>query len=154
MISPADIFCLAIIAGLMVLEGHRGIVPALVDFVCVLVGLILTRLAYVPLSEYADYMQPSLAYMVLFGLTIVLTATLSIFISSRLHVNVTPTEAAVGAALGLGAAVVVSSAFLDWLIIRYGSGHPLARHSVLLWAMTESAGVREVADFFRRLTGK
>ena len=151
MISPIDIFCLAVIAGLMVLEGYRGIVPSLVDFVCVLVGVILARIFYVPLSEH---MQPSSAYLLIVGVLVILTALLSIFVTRRLKVQVTPVEAAIGGALGLGTALLLSHALFQWIIIRYGGGAGVVKGSLLYWAMSELSGIREVVGFLRKLTGK
>lgn len=150
MISPADIFCLAIVAGLMVLEAHRGITPALIGFLGILVGVIVTRLAYVPLSEY---MQPSGAYLLLMGVMIVLTAVMSTVVFRRLRVHVTEIEAAVGCILGLGTGLLLSYAFFEWLTVRYGGGHLFITNSFLYWSMMEFAGLREVAGFFRRLSG-
>lgn len=150
-ISPADIFCLAIAAGLMLLEANRGIVPAAIDFLGVLIGLILARLFYVALT---DQMQPSSAYLLLVAGVILLTALLSIIVSRRLEINVTEVEAAIGAALGLGTALTISFALFEWLSIRYGVGTPLVKNSLLYWAMSEAAGVRVVAEFFGRLLGK
>ncbi|MFW5867846.1 MAG: hypothetical protein ACOCX2_08525 [Armatimonadota bacterium] len=151
MISPADIFCLALIGGLMVLEGNRGVVPALVDFLCVLVTIILARSFYVPLSEN---MQPSMAYTLILGISLALTVLLSVYVSKRLNVDVTPVEAAIGAGFGISTAVLLSIALFDWLSIRYGGGVSLLHDSLIYWAVTEFAGLREVIDFFGRLTGR
>ena len=135
----------------MVLEAHRGVIPALVTFIGILVGLVLTRVFYVPLSEH---MRPSGAYMLLLGSTIVLILVLSMVIARRLRVHVTEVEAAIAAALGLGTAMLISYGFFEWLSIRYGGGSMLVTNSLLYWAMSEAAGVREVANFFHKLTGR
>jgi hypothetical protein len=150
-ISPADIFCLAIIAGLMLLEAHRGIIPALIDFLGVLLGLVLTRWFYVSLS---DQMRPSGSYMLLLGAAILITAIISIMVSRRLRINVTEVEAAIAAGLGLCTAILISYAFFEWVTIRYGAGDLMVKNSVLHWAISEASGLREIADFFRSLTGK
>ncbi len=151
MISPADIFCLSIIAGLILIEAHRGIIPALIGFLGILGGLILTRIAYVPLSEY---MLASGAYMLLMGVLTLLTAVVSTVVFKRLRMHVTEVEAAIGAIIGLGTGLLLSYAFFEWLTIRYGGASSLIRNSLLYWAMMEFAGLREVADFFRKLTGR
>lgn len=151
MISAADIFCLAVTAGLMFLEAHRGIIPALITFIGILVGLVATRIAYVPLSEQ---MRPSDAYMLLMLVTILLIALVSVIVTRRLKINVTEVEAAIGALLGLGTGLLFSYALFEWLSIRYGAGTPLVKSSLLYWAISESAGLREIGDFFRKLTGR
>jgi len=150
-ISPVDILCLAIWAGLMFLEGQRGVIPAVVDFSCVLVSLILIRIGYVPLSEY---MRPSAAYLLLLCVAIVLTAILTIYLSRRLRVNVTPVEAAIGAILGLGSGMLLSYAIFQWIAIRYGGGSALVSTSLLHCAIFEFSGLHALVDFYRQLTGK
>jgi len=150
-ISPVDILCLAIWAGVMFLEGQRGIVPAVVDFLCLLVGLVLIRIGYVPLSEH---MRPSASYLLLLCVAVLLTAILSIFLSRRLRVNVTPVEAAIGAILGLSSGMLLSYAIFEWIAIRYGSGSSLISNSLLHWAISEASGLHALGDFFRQLTGK
>ncbi len=151
MISPVDIFCLAIAAGLMTLEAHRGIIPALISFIGVLIGLILTRIFYIPLSEH---MRPSSAYMLLCGAVVILIAIISMIVSKRLKMKVTEVEAAIGASLGLGTALILSYALFEWLSIRYGGGSTFINDSLLYWSITESGGVREIVQFFRTLTGR
>lgn len=150
-ISAADIFCMAIAAGLMLLEAHRGVVPALISFAGVLLGLVLTRTFYVSLT---DHMQPSSAYMLLLGATILIIAIFSTIVTRRLKMHVTEIEAAIGATLGLGTALFLSYGFIEWLAIRYGIGTPLVKNSLLFWAMNEAAGFHEVAAFFHKLTGR
>lgn len=150
-ISPADIFVLAVAAGLMALEANRGVIPALVGFLGILSGLIGTRLLYVPLSEY---MRPSGAYLLLIGATIVLTAIATTVITKRLKMSVSDVEAAIGATLGLGTGLLLGYALFDWLTIRYGAGYTLVHNSLIHWAMTEAAGARELADFVDRITGR
>ena len=125
---------MAIATGLMFLEAHRGIIPSLIDFLGILFGLMLTRWLYVPL---AAHMQASAGYLLLFGAAIVLTALLSVIITRRFRINVTAVEAAIGASLGLGTALLMSYALFEWLSIRYGTGDPLVSNSLLNWAMTE-----------------
>jgi len=150
-ISPVDVLCLAIWAGLIFLEGQRGIIPALADFLCVLVGLVLVRIGYVPLSEN---MRPSAAYLLLLCAVVVLTAILSIYLSRRLKVQVTAVEAAIGGALGLSTGVLLSYAIFEWLTIRYGGGSSIVSNSLLHWAISELSGLHALADFYRKLTGK
>lgn len=151
MISPADVLCLALCVGLIALEGNRGIILALIDFACVLIGVIAINLAYVPL---ADHMRPSNAYLTLLISVVAITALLSIVVSRRLKVHVTAFEAAVGAILGLGSAVVLSYAFFEWLGIRYGTGAPIVRNSIVCWLVFDYSGFREFGEFIRALRGK
>lgn len=151
MISPADIFCLVIVAGLMVLEANRGIIPALIDFLGILIAVVLTRELYVPLSEY---MLPSGAYMLLMGGLTLITVIFSTYVGRRLEISVTEIEAAIAAALGLSAGMLLSYAFFQWLTIRYGGGTLLVSNSLLYWAMTKFAGLRAVVDFFHQLLGR
>lgn len=134
----------------MFLEAHRGIIPALLGFLGMLFALFLTRLLYIPLSEY---MQPSAAYMLLVGAAIVLIGIITTVVNRRLKMKVTAIEAAVGATLGFGTGVLISFAFFEWLAIRYGAGSVLVKNSLLYWAMMEFQGLRTIADFFRSLTG-
>jgi len=150
-ISPADVFCLAIATGLMFLEAHRGVVPALVDFLGILAGLVLTRWLYVRLS---DHMLPSAAYMLLFAGCMLLIAIISLVITRRLQIRVTEVEAAIAAGLGLGTALMISYALFEWLSIRYGAGDPLVSNSLLNWAMSENAAIREIGEFFGHFVGK
>ncbi len=135
----------------MYLEAHRGIIPALISFVGILVGLIVTRMAYIPLSEQ---MRPSDAYMLLMLAVILIIAIFSIVVSRRLRMHVTEVEAAIGALLGLGTGMLLAYALFEWLAIRYGGGTPLVKNSLLYWSMTEFAGIREIVQFFRKLTGR
>lgn len=151
MISPADIFCLAIATGLMFLEAHRGVIPSLIDFLGILTGLVLTRWLYPTLTEH---MLASTAYMLLILAVIVLTAAFSFYISRRFRINVTEVEAAIGASLGLGTALLLSYALFEWLAVRYGPGTPMVTDSILNWAMTEFTAVREIAEFFGHFVGK
>jgi phosphate/sulfate permease len=149
-ISPADIFVLAVAAGLMTLEAHRGILPALVGFSVLLFGIIGTRFLYVPLSEY---MRPSGAYLLLIIAVIVLAAIASTIVTKRLKINVSHVEAAIGATIGLGTGLLLGFALFDWLTIRYGPGTILIKDSLIYWALVKSEGIREITDFYRRLTG-
>jgi hypothetical protein len=142
---------MAIAAGIMFLEGNRGIIPALIDFIGILLGLIVTRIVYVPLSEH---MLASTAYILLFLAVIIATAFLSVVITRRLRIHVTPVEAAIGASLGLGTALLISYALFEWLAIRYGIGYPLVSNSLLNWAMNEFAALRELSEFFGHFLGK
>jgi phosphate/sulfate permease len=150
-ISPVDILCLAIWAGLMFLESRRGIIPALADFLCLLVGVILIGYGYLPLSEH---MRPSGAYLLLMAVLLLLTAGVAIFISRKYHAEVSAVEAAVGAALGLGSSIVLTYALFEWLEIRYGAGTLLIKNSLLHWAMSEMSGLRVLSEFYGKLTGK
>ncbi|NLO06062.1 MAG: hypothetical protein GX131_09585 [candidate division WS1 bacterium] len=151
MISPADVLCIALAVGMVALEGSRGVIPALVDFAAILLGVTLIGWGYIPLS---DQMQPSTACGLLLLGVVLATAFLSIFISHRLKVHVTAIESAVGAVLGLLTATFLSYAFIKWLTIRYGLGALIVKNSILYWAIVESAGLRELAQFMRTLMGR
>lgn len=151
MISPADVLCIALIIGLVALESNRGIVPAVIDFACVLIGIFIVRMASVPLAEY---LRPSTAYLVLLLSVVGLTALLSIFVSRRLKVHVTAFEATIGAILGLAIGMVLSYAILEWLGIRYGTGAPIVRNSILSWLVFDYAGFHEFREFMRTLMGR
>ncbi len=151
MISPADVFCLAIIVSLMVLEGYRGAIPAVVDFLCVIIGVVIIRTKFADVTQYVQ--PPSLAYALLMGLVVALTALTSLFISRRLRVDVTAAESAIGASLGLFTGLVLSFAFFEWLTIRYGSYNTLTVNSVLSWHIYEMHGLRDFVELFRTLTG-
>ncbi len=148
MISPADVLMVAVCIGLIALEGNRGITPALADFLCVLTGSIIIRYAYVPLSEN---MRPSDAYLLLFLTVIVLTAVLSIYISTRLKVSTSGLEAGVGAVLGLGSGLILSYTFLQWLVIRYGMAAPIVRDSIVSWLLFDYTGFNELRQFLQTL---
>jgi len=150
-ISPVDILCIALWAGLMFLESRRGIIPGLADFLCVLFGVILIGYAYVPLSEH---MRPSAAYLLLLAALLLLTAIGAIVVSRRFHAEVTAVEAAVGALLGLGSGIALTYALFEWLKIRYGGATPLISDSLLHWAMSELTGFRVLMEFYEKLTGK
>ncbi|MEA3403445.1 MAG: hypothetical protein U9R79_19540 [Armatimonadota bacterium] len=152
MVSPVDVLCLVMFVGLMALEGRRGIIPALVDFLCILLGLIGIRLAYMPFSEQVG--PPSFAYLLLAIVVLVLTAGIAVFMSVRLKVNVTATEAAVGAFLGLCTAAVISYGFFEYLAIRYGAHAPIITDSVLSWQLYEFRGYQAFVDFMRTLMGR
>ena len=151
MISPVDVLCVAIMMALVALEGNRGVVPAAVDFICILLGVILIRMAYVPLS---DYMRPSSAYLLLLIALVVLAALLSIYVSRRLNISITAFEAAIGALLGLGTAMFLCHAIFQWISIRYGSASPLIQNSVLGWMVLDFAGFQEFVNYLRTLTGR
>lgn len=151
MISPVDVLCLAVIVGLIALECNRGIVPAVVDLACLAGGLVVVRVAYVPLSEH---MLPSTAYLVALIAVVVFIAILSILVTRRLNINVTPLEATAGAVLGLLSGLILSWAILEWLVIRYGSGAPIVRESLFSWLFFDLAGFREFAGFVQTLMGR
>ncbi len=151
MVSAADVFCLAIFIGMVALEGNRGIIPALVDFVCVLVGLIGVRTALLPLSQH---LQPSNAYLLLVGLLVVITALISIYVSRRLRIHVTAWESAVGVLFGLCTAALLSFTFFEWLAIRYGSSAHIIRDSILSWVLLEWTGFEEFTKFLHTLMGR
>ncbi len=151
-ITPVDVLCLAIFVGMVALEGYRGIIPALVDFLCLLGVAFAVRSLYVPLSPQVG--QPSTAFLLLACVLLGLTAILSIFVSRRLEVHVTALEATVGAVLGLCSAAVLSFILFEWLGIRYGTSARILKDSVLAWQLHEFAGLRAFVDFLRILQGK
>ncbi len=132
------------------LEGNRGIVLALVDFLCLLLGLIATQAGYVPL---ADHMKPSMAYLTIAAGVLLITVLLSIFLSRTLEIQVTALEAAIGAIFGILSAVVLTYGLFHWLEIRYGAASPIIRDSIVGWVLLDFAGLEALADFFRTLTG-
>jgi len=151
-LTPIDVLCLAIFVGMVALEGYRGIIPALVDFLCLLGVAFAVRSLYVPLSPHVG--QPSTAFLLLACVFLGLTAVLSIFVSRRLEVHITALEATVGAVLGLFSAAVLSFTMFEWLGIRYGANASILKDSVLAWQLHEFAGLHAFMDFLRTLQGK
>ncbi len=152
MVTPIDVLCLAMFAGLMALEGNRGIIPALVDLLCVFGIVFAAAYGYTPLTAYIE--QPSQAYLVIAAGLLLLTAILSICISRRLKVQVTPLEAAIGAVLGMFTATVITYMLFEWLTIRYGAGSTIVRNSLMAWQLHDFAGYHTIAKFFRTLAGR
>jgi len=152
MITPIDVLCLAMFAGLMALEGSRGIIPALVDLVCVFGIAFAGAYGYAPLTAYIE--QPSQAYLAIVGGLLLLTAILSIYISRRLKVQVTALEATIGAVLGMLAAALITYMLFEWLTIRYGAAAAIVSNSLMAWQLHDFAGYHALANFFRTLAGK
>jgi len=152
MITPIDVLCLAMFAGLMALEGNRGIIPALVDLLCVFGIAFAGGYGYAPLTAYIE--QPSHAYLVIVAGLLLLTAILSIYISRRLKVHVTVLEATIGAVLGLFTAAIITYMLFEWLTIRYGAGATIVSNSLMAWQLHDFAGYHAIAKFFRTLAGR
>ena len=152
MITPIDVFCLAMFAGLMALEGNRGIIPALVDFLCVLGIAFAGAYGHAPLTEHIE--QPSDAYLLLVGGLLLLTVVLSIFISRRLKVQVTAIEATFGAVIGMAAATVLTYMLFEWLSMRYGANSRIVSESLMAWQLHDFAGWHALVNFSRTLAGR
>lgn len=152
MITPIDVLCLAMFAGLMALEGNRGIIPALADLLCVVGIAFAGRYGYIPLTDYIE--QPSQSYLTIVVGLLALTAILSIFISRRLKVNVTALEATIGAVLGMLTASVITYMLFEWLTLRYGAGAVIVTNSLMAWQLHDLAGYHALANFFRTLAGR
>ncbi|MGC9319444.1 MAG: hypothetical protein ACP5KN_15530 [Armatimonadota bacterium] len=152
MVSPVDVLCLVLFVGLMALEGSRGVIPALIDFLCILLGLIGIQLAYIPFSEQIG--PPSFAYLILGIAVLLVTAGVALFMSARFKVDVTAAEAAVGAFLGLCTAAVISYGLFEYLAIRYGAHASIIKDSVLSWQLYEFNGYHAFVNFMRTLMGR
>ncbi len=152
MITPIDVLCLAIFAGLMALEGNRGVIVGLADLLCVFGIAFAGAYGYRPLTAYIG--QPSQAYLVIVGGLLLLTAIISIFVSRRLRVQVTAAEATFGALLGMVAAAIITYMLFEWLSIRYGANSAIVSDSVVAWQLHDFAGYHSLANFFRTLAGR
>ena len=151
MITPIDVLCLAIFVGVIALEGHRGVIPAAVDLLCVFATAFIARRAYGPLSPYIG--TPSWTYVLVVVILLGLTALLSIFVSRRLKVMVTPLEATISAVIGLISAAVLVFILFEWVSVRYGPDASILKKSLMAWQLHDFAGFRALADLLRQLRG-
>lgn len=152
MLTPIDVLCLVMMAGLIALEGSRGIIPSLVDFLAVLGTALAARFGHIPLLEYIQ--RPSMAYLLVVGVLLVLTISLSIYMSTRLKVNVTSLEAAVGAVFGALTGLILTYMMLEWVSIYYGPHSAILRDSVLATQLHDFAGLHSLMEFIQTLRGK
>ncbi len=152
MLTPIDVLCIVMMAGLIALEGSRGIIPSLVDFLAVLGTAIAARFGHVPLLEYVQ--RPSMAYLLIVGVLLVLTICLSIFMSIRFKVIVTSLEAAIGAVLGTLTGIILTYMLLEWVSIYYGPNSAILRDSVLAAQLHDFAGFNSLVEFIHTLRGR
>jgi hypothetical protein len=152
MVSTADVCCILIFAAMILVEGQRGVVLALIDFVGLLVGVVVVREAYVPLAVH--FGSASVSYMVLFGVAVLAVIIASVYLAKAVKFQVTGGDAAAGALLGICSATVLCFALFEILTIRYGSGSGIVSGSLLRGQFYDFAAFRAVADFVRTLMGK
>ncbi len=152
MVSTVDVVCVVVFVGLILLEGQRGVVLALLDFVGVLAVVLIVRQAYVPLSGYLG--SPSRAYWVLLLVGLVAVIILSAYSTKVTHVDVSGIDAAGGALLGLCTAVVLGFAFFELLGMWYGSGAAIITRSLVHSEIYELHGFRAFGELLRTLMGR
>lgn len=152
MVSTADVFCILIFVALMLVEGQRGVILALVDFVGLLVAVVVVREAYVPLAIH--FGSASVSYLVLLGLAVLAVIIGGVYLANAVTVQVTGGEAAAGALLGMCSATVLCFAMFEILTIRYGSGSAIVSGSLLRSQFYDFAAFRAFADFVRTLMGR
>lgn len=151
MITPIDVLCLALMAGVTAFEGHRGIIPAAIDLGCVLGAAFVARHTYGPLSPYIG--APSWTFLLLAGVLLGITVLISIFVSHRVAVTVTPIEASIAALVGLISGAILVFILFEWLAIRYGPDAAILKNSLVAWQLHDFAGFRALADLLRQLRG-
>jgi len=152
MVSTADVVCVVIFVGLILLEGHRGLVLGIVDFVGVLVVVLGVRQAYIPLSGY--FGSGSSAYMILLGVGLLLLVVLSAYLARTTKLLVGGGEAAGGALLGMCSAAVLCFAFFEIMSVRYGPSAPIITRSLFHSQVYELRGAKAFGEFMRTLMGR
>ena len=152
MVSTADVVCVLILLGMILLEGQRGVVLGLVDFVAVLGVVLGVRQAYAPLSGY--FGSPSMAYLVLLVVGLLLAAVLSAYVTKVTHFDVSGVDAAGGALLGVCSAVVLCLALFELMNIRYGAGAAIITRSLVHSEIYERTGFKAFGEFLRTLMGR
>ncbi len=152
MITPIDIFCLAIAVALIVIEAQRGVWLALLDFGGALGAILLAGYTYRSLGPWIP--TASSAYFVVLVVALVAVIGLSAFVSSRSNEQVRTWECFGGAFLGLGAAVTLSYGVFRFITMKYGAGAPFVSDSLLAYMLAKDGVVHEWTTFMRLLTGR
>jgi hypothetical protein len=151
MITPIDVLCLAISAGGIALEGQRGIIASGVDLLLVIGIAVVARYGYGPLSPYIG--APSWTYALLVAVLLGSAALISIVISRRVKVLMTPLEATVAAFMGLLSGAVLTFILFEWLAIRYGPQAPILQDSIIAWLLYDFAGFHALVDLYGKFQG-
>ena len=148
----ADVVCIFVFLAMVLVEGQRGVLLALVDFAGVLAGVVLVRALYVPLSAHLG--SPSIAYLVLLFVALLLVIIGGVWLAKATKMQISGAEAAAGALLGICTAVILCFAFFDLLTIRYGSGAAILSKSLLRSQIYDLTGFRAFIEFARTFAGK
>lgn len=151
MITPIDVLCVALFVGVIALEGHRGIIPAGIDLLLLFGVAIGSRYAYGPFSTHIG--SPSWTYVLVAGVLLSITVLISIFVSRRVKVIVTPLEASIAAVIGLVSGAVLVFILFEWVSIRYGAEAPILKNSLMAWQLHDFAGFRALVDLYRSFQG-
>lgn len=151
MITPIDVLCLAMFVGVIALEGHRGIILSFIDLLLLLGTAFVARHAYGPLSPHIG--SPSWTYVLLIVVLLGITVLVSVFVSRRLKVIVTPLEATIAAVIGLVSAAVLVFILFEWISIRYGPESSILKNSLMAWQLHDFAGFHAMVDLFKKFQG-
>lgn len=152
MVCTADVVCILVFLAMVVVEGQRGVLLALVDFAGVVVAVVVVRNVYTPLSAHLG--SPSTAYIVLLSVALLLVIIGAVWLTRATKMQVTGGEAAAGALLGICSATVLCFAMFEVLTIHYGSGSAILGDSLFRAQIYDLAGFRAFVEFVRTLRGK
>ncbi len=152
MITPIDIFCLAITVVLIVVESQRGVWVALVDLSGGVGIVYLAGYATLPLAPWIS--PASSAYFLVLVLGIVLVGAVSAYVSTRTKEHVRNWECAAGAFVGLGSAIALSYGVFRFITMKYGAGASFVADSLLAYGFAADGVLHEWSDFMHLLMGR
>lgn len=152
MITPIDIFCLAIAVVLIAVEAQRGIWVALLDCAGAVGAVYLAGYAYRPVVRWAS--TPSSAYFVVLVVAVIAVAGLSVYVSLRTKEHVRNWECAGGALVGVCTAATLSYGVFRFITMKYGAGASFVADSLLAYVFADDGVLHEWSRFMRLLMGR